>query len=86
MRASRLPFNKRVYMPPYADETTEARITHARKEIETLVDHHITSNNNKSWPNLTKQQYNVMVLNDYANEPKGRNRELHNRQIERNVH
>ena len=31
MNASRLPFNKRVYMPPYADETTEARITHTRK-------------------------------------------------------
>ena len=43
-------------MPHYADETTEARITHARKEIEPLISQYIKSNNNKGFSNLTKQQ------------------------------
>ena len=56
IKSNKLPFNKRVYMPPYVDETTEARISHARKEIEIIIDQHVKSDNNKGWNNLTKQQ------------------------------
>ena len=56
MKANTLPFNKRVYMPPYADETTKARITHTREEIEKLIEQHVASKKNKNFSNLTKEQ------------------------------
>ena len=62
MKATTLPFNKRVYMPSYIDDRTEARITHARKEIEIIIEEHVSSNKRKSLSNLTKQQYEGLKL------------------------
>ena len=62
MKATTLPFNKRVYMLSYIDNRTEARITHARKEIEIIIEEHVSSNKRKSLSNLTKQQYEGLKL------------------------
>ena len=55
LRATHLPFNKRVYMPPDADERKEAKIAHARVEIERLLTDH-TEAKDRKYTNLTKEQ------------------------------
>ena len=37
MRPTDLPFNKRAFMPPYADEETEAKIPLAKTEINAAI-------------------------------------------------
>ena len=55
LRATHLPFNKRVYMPSYADERMEAKISHARVEIERLLTDH-TEMDSAKYANLSKEQ------------------------------
>ena len=55
LRATHLPFNKRVYMPSYANERMEAKISHARVEIERLHSDHTETKNLKN-ANLNKEQ------------------------------
>ena len=53
LRATHLPFNKRVYMPSYANERMEAKISHARVEIERLLSDHTETKNLKNANQVT---------------------------------
>ena len=52
--ATSVPFNKRVMMPMYAEESTEAKIAFARLEIEKCVEEHAKLS--KGGENITQEQ------------------------------
>ena len=56
LRATNLPFNKRVCMPPFADEDTEARIQFAKTKIYAAIDKQATRSKGKDNVNKRLKQ------------------------------